>query len=87
MIDSGMATAEIRVARQSRRKMNTTMTASAAPSSRVLHGGFVVAFDIADGVVDQGVADVRMGLGQLRQFGFDHAGDIDIAGALGAEDR
>ena len=50
------------------------------------HGGFVVAFDIADGVVDQGVADFRMGLGQLRQFGFDHAGDIDIAGALGAED-
>ncbi len=35
MIDSGMATAEIRVARQSRRKMNTTTIASAAPSSRV----------------------------------------------------
>ena len=32
MIDSGRATAEIRVARQSRRNQNTTATASSAPS-------------------------------------------------------
>src|SRR5215831_10065292 len=31
--DNGIATAEITVARQSRRKQNTTMTASAAPST------------------------------------------------------
>ena len=33
--DSGMATAVIKVARQSRRKMNTTAMASSAPRSRV----------------------------------------------------
>ncbi len=34
-IDSGSAMAAMRVARQSRRKMNTTMMASTAPSSSV----------------------------------------------------
>ena len=34
-IDSGSAMAEISVARQSRRKMNTTTTARMAPSIRV----------------------------------------------------
>ena len=62
------------------------MIASPAPLQQGAHGGFVVAFDMADGVVDQGVADIRVLLRQLRQFGFDHAGDIDVAGALGAED-
>ena len=35
MIDSGSAVADTSVARQSRRKMSTTMTESAAPSSSV----------------------------------------------------
>ena len=46
--DSGMASAEISVARQSRRNRNTTMTASTAPS---------ISASIADSILLLGIFD------------------------------
>ena len=60
MIDSGRVTAAMMVARRSRRNRNTTITASAAPSNKVLQGLMVAGDRGIDRGVDQLELDVRV---------------------------
>ena len=87
MADSGSAMAVISVARQLRRKMNTTSTASDGALDQRLHRRLVVAARVGDGVVDLGRGG-RPGTAcrSSAMLGVDDVGDRQLARALGAED-
>ena len=79
MTDSGSAIAETSVARQSRRKMSTTMTASSGALDQRLHRRIVVAVGVVDRVVDLADGDVGMRCLQLRDRLPRRAVDVDVA--------
>ena len=84
--DSGSATAETRVARHSRRKAQTTSTASKRAFEQQRHRALVVLdhrIDEVEGFGDGHVGVRRLQLGQR----LDHAvGNVDLAGAARARD-
>ena len=86
MIDSGNAVAETKVARQSRRKSQTTTTARMAPSISSAIEPFEVFLHRIDEIEGLGDRDVRVVLLQLFQHGAHAVGDIDLAGAAAADD-
>ena len=75
MADKGMATAAMIVARQSRRKMNTTLTAS---FDHRVDGGIILANRVINAGIELAIGDGRIVCAQLLQLFLHSIIDINV---------